>query len=63
MTKDIHFFKKLGKNLYKTAYSPIYERYIKINNVYTVEGDYIISSNIDGRTVIFRHTELTEYCL
>jgi hypothetical protein len=63
MTEDTHFLKKLGKNLYKTAYSPLYNRYIKIDRVYIVAGDYIIKSTIDGKTAIFRPTELTQYCL
>jgi hypothetical protein len=60
---DTHFLKKLGKNLYKTAYSPLYNQYIKIDKVYTVAGEYIIKSTIGGQVVIFRPTELTEYCL
>jgi hypothetical protein len=63
MTEDTHFLKKLGKNLYKTAYSPLYNQYIKIDKVYSVAGEYIIKSTIEGQVVIFRPTELTQYCL
>jgi hypothetical protein len=63
MIKDTEFYKKLANQRYSTAYSPLYEQYIKIDKVYTVAGEYIIKSTIGGQAVIFRPTELTEYCL
>ena len=60
---DKYFIKKLTKNLYKTAFSPLYNRYVKIDKVYTVAGEHIVKCTIAGEVVIFRPTELTDYCL
>jgi hypothetical protein len=61
MTEDTHFLKKLAKNLYKTAYSPLYNQYVKIDKVYNIAGEYIVKTTIDDYPVIFRPTELENY--
>jgi len=62
MIKDTkQFYKKLSKNIYKVAYSPMYNRYVKIDKVYTISGEHIVKCTIDGECVIFRPTELEDY--
>ena len=75
MTKDTEFYKKLANQRYSTAYSPLYNQYVKIDKVYTIEDEYIVSTtikgptrfdainNMDGQTIIFRPEELTNYVL
>ena len=61
MIKDTQFLKKLSKNVYTIAYSPMYKRYIKIDKVYNIAGEYIVKTTIDDYPVIFRPTELENY--
>jgi len=55
------FYSKLVKNQYRVAYSPMYKRYIKIDKVYNIAGEYIVKTTIDDYPVIFRPTELEDY--
>ena len=54
--------------LYKTAWSPVHDRYVGIRSLHQDEnGDHIISAHVQGtpddQIVLFRTTELTQFCL
>jgi hypothetical protein len=66
MTTDPDFFKKLY--LYKTAFSPLHDRYVGIKKVQRdAFGGYWITAHVTGypeyETYLFRPFELTMYCL
>jgi hypothetical protein len=63
---DTDFLKKLP--LYKTAYSPLYQTYVGIENVYYDEaGEPIIAGRVAGheldRITLFRVCELDNFVL
>lgn len=63
---DTDLLKKLP--LYKTAYSPLYQTYVGINNVYyDVDGEPILSCRVAGhepdRITLFRVCELDNFVL
>lgn len=61
------FIKKLRAQLYKTAYSPLYECYVAIIGVYENEdGEPLVKARLAGTNygyIIFRPDELTKYGL
>jgi len=54
--------------MYKTAYSPMHEKYVGILNVFLdTDGKPIIKGHLAGEAkddyILFRENELTAYCL
>ena len=52
--------------LFKTAYSPVWEQYVGITKVYLDDfGQPIVKARIayTETVALFRHEELTDYCL
>jgi hypothetical protein len=50
--------------LYETAYSPLFKKFVKIVKVrYDEFSRPIIDCKMDGKPHIFRYEELTDYCL
>jgi hypothetical protein len=55
---------KPKQELYKTAYSHLYEEYVKIIKARLVKGTYIYDCKIsDGSQVMFSEHELNKYSL
>ena len=63
---DVDFNEKLS--LYKTAFSPLYETYVKIlRHYFDDNGEPVITAwvlgNPENMETLFRRHELTNYCL
>jgi len=58
------FYRKLAKNRYNTAFSPLYNRYVKIVEVYSfAPEDCLVKCTIDGYSILFKPEELENYGL
>jgi hypothetical protein len=55
------FYEKLKNNGFTLAYSPLYERYVTIDDVYSVDGEHIVNGILDGEVIVFRPNELEDY--